>query len=1491
MRTKLTLRVDGGPDRDIVVTTDVSATVGDVADALARAAPGASAGSPQVSGAVTLEVETPDHAVRRSLRRSTGMVESGIRAGSWLRLVPGGASVRHPRPGDPCPEALAAAAARLTVLFGPDQGAEHTLPTGVSTIGRHVDADVPLTDPRVEPLHARVHVSEDIEIVDAGTSGLTVGDSTVERAVLRAADVVLLGDTVIRVTPLAGVRTTGVGAVVPFNRSPRVVPRLPPDAVEAPVPPEPASSGRFPLVALVAPLLLGAVLWVTMHNPLSLIFVGLSPVLMLGAYLDKHLAGRREWRHRAQQFRRDLDRLDADLARRHEAERRARLGEAPSTGEAVLGARQLSPLLWARRPEHPEFLVARLGTGRAPARTTVALPPRGRAVAEHWEALEEVSNRFSTIDGVPVTVDLRECGAIGVVGRDRGPARGLVAQLVCLHSPAELVVAGLVGTGADDWRWLAWLPHTTSPHSPLPGPHLASSPAAALTLVTHLEELVAARATWSRGDRPVPAVLVLVEDDAPVDRGRVVRLAEEGPSAGVHVLWCAGSVQRLPAVCRAFVQVENPGASATVGLVLDGRWTPVEVEPLALATAGDLARDLAAVVDAGAPVVDESDLPRTASFLALAGADLAEDPDRVAERWRQTSSLLDRTGALAPSAHRPDATLRALVGQGPEHGFVLDLRTQGPHALVGGTTGSGKSEFLQTWVLGMAAAHSPDRVSFLFVDYKGGSAFADCVHLPHAVGLVTDLSPHLVRRALASLRAELRRRERLLQRTKAKDLLTLERAGHPETPPALVIVVDEFAALATEVPEFVEGVIDVARRGRSLGLHLILATQRPAGVITDNLRANAALRIALRMADEHDSVDVLGSPVAAQFDPGVPGRGAVRTGPGRIALFQSGYAGGRTAAAPPPVTVGVESLSFGPGEPWDVPSSPAEDPHADGPTDVARIVGTIGAAAQRLDLPAPRRPWLPELEHVVPLERLLARAAAAPVVPAGTSAPDVATPTGREDPGDSDGALVLGLVDLPALQEQRVLHHRPDRDGALVAYGTSGSGTSTLLRTLVLGAGRSQGPTWVYGLDFGAGGLAMLEDLPHVGSVVEGRDTERVARTMRMLRDLLDERASRYAAARAGTIAEYRALTGDHDEPRILLVVDGLAAFREAYESEPGRAQSWSVFGRVLAEGRPLGVHVAMAAERPGALPTALAGSVPYRVVLRQADETAYGALGVPADVLGPQSPPGRAVIAGTCEELQIAVAGGPAPAQQAAAVAALAERLRASGARPAPPIRRLSAFVRASSLPTSVDGLPLLGLADETLAPVGFDPRGSFLLAGLPGSGRTTALAALGSALRRFDPDARLYFLGGRRSPVHAAGVWTRTAAGADEAAALASALLIELAEPPDGPGIVLVVEGLSDFLGGPAEAPLTQAVKAARRNDHLVIAESETSTWGSSWPLVAEVRNGRRGLVLQPDHLDGDALFRTPFPRMARADFPPGRGVLVEHGRLRRVQVPVPD
>ncbi len=216
----------------------------------------------------------------------------------------------------------------------------------------------------------------------------------------------------------------------------------------------------------------------------------------------------------------------------------------------------------------------------------------------------------------------------------------------------------------------------------------------------------------------------------------------------------------------------------------------------------------------------------------------------------------------------------------------VDLVRDGPHGLIAGTTGSGKSELLRTLVVSLAANASPDHVTMILVDYKGGSTFDACARLPHTVGVVTDLDDGLAERVLVSLDAEVRRRELLLRAARADDLAAYRRTS-AEPLPRLVVVIDEFASLAKELPEFLGALVSIAQRGRSLGIHLVLATQRPAGVVTDDIRANTNLRIALRLQDRADAHDVVGDAAPARFPLGSPGRAALRLGPDELVVFQA----------------------------------------------------------------------------------------------------------------------------------------------------------------------------------------------------------------------------------------------------------------------------------------------------------------------------------------------------------------------------------------------------------------------------------------------------------------------------------------------------------------------------------------------------------------------------------------------------------------------------
>ncbi len=1468
MKLMFTLRGSNNADTDLVATVDGRTTVGQLAEYLVLADPAHQQGGgdhhnrPDL-GEHTLAMVDENY---RAVDPGTTVQESGLRSGAHVAVTRRSAGYQdHQAP-----------VATVVVVSGPDTGREYQLQRGTSHVGRGRDCEVQVNDGSVSRRHAKLLVADVVEVTDLGSSnGVVVGDEQIDRAILREGDTFTVGETTFQISTgdRAGGATAGDSGNVAFSRSPRIAPVYQGLEFEVPELPERGKPQRMPLAMMLVPIFMGATMLAMTRSKYSIMFMLMMPMMMLANAWESKRRVRLDFEEAMEDFREDVAFLVEDIEIELDNEHDVRRQEHPSVHELGEAVRLHDPLMWTRRPGEPGYLEYRIGLGIRPSRSQIKLPKMGRSRAEAWLEVSKMMQGLGVVADVPVTAHPLLDGAVGVSGnRDiaLAMARSLVVQTLAAHSPAEVVVCALASTkSARDWDWLKWAPHTSSPQSPVDAQHTASSGPGCSALMEQLETLVSERAAESKTQGTsggVPNVVVLVENDAPIERARLVQLAESGWRQGVVVLWVAPVTEQLPAACRTFIEVADSG-QAKVGWVGPAEVAvPVDADLISVDDAITTARRLAPVTDSGALSQDDSDIPRSVSFLALTGPEIASSDMAVIERWNENRSIL--TGPHAPpTPNRKPGSLRAILGQSALGTYSVDLRTDGPHALVGGTTGAGKSELLQAWILGMATAHSPQRVTFLLVDYKGGSAFRDCVNLPHTVGMVTDLSPHLVRRALASLSAELHYREHLLARFKAKDLVELERRGEVEAPPSLIIIVDEFAALVQEVPDFVDGVVNIAQRGRSLGIHLILATQRPAGVIRDNLRANTNLRMALRMADQDDSTDVLGTPEAAYFDPGLPGRAMAKSGPGRLVPFQTGYAGGWTSDTPPPPEMLVETLAFGAPVKWELPAQPKGDEEAElGPTDIQRVVDTVEAARATAEIPIPRKPWLPELAEVYDLAKL---------------------PTERRD-----DELVIGIADNPDLQEQPAISFRPDVEGNLAVFGASGSGKSAFLRTIAIAAGFTVrgGPCHVYGLDFGNRGLSMLEELPHVGSIIPGQDEERVKRLITMLRDMIEERAVRYSKANASTITAYRQLTGNRDEPRIFVLVDGLTAFRGAYESS-GPLMKWlDAFTSLLGDGRPVGVHFVLSVDARNGLPVSMGSSVQSRFVLRMAHEDDYGFLGVPNDVLSPESAPGRGIF--KKREVQVAVLGGtPDASEQSRMVKGFAEAMSKSGAPPAPPIQSLPEKVRAADLPREVGGLPVIALDSDNLAPVPFDPRGGFLVTGPPGSGRTTTVVSVVRAVKAWKSDARCFLVTLRRnSELLAMPEFERTAMKEDDIKQL-SEDLVALAQDESSGLVVLVLEKLDDLGVMPYQNPLQDCIKPLIDNDHFVIAEADPSALTTSMGLPGLVKGSRSGIALAPDGSEGQMIYKTNFPPLQRVQMPEGRGVIARRGKADIVQVALPE
>lgn len=721
-------------------------------------------------------------------------------------------------------------------------------------------------------------------------------------------------------------------------------------------------------------------------------FALLSPLLGIGTWLEDKRRARHDRRAVCLASREALAHFRASLATTAIAERLRREALLPGAAACVERARSGAPEVWERRQGDADFGQLRLGNATLRWQPEVTQPTASMTLGE---AMAEARSR-TIVDG-PVGVSIAAGEAIGICGDATtalAVARSLVVQAAVLHGPADLAIAVSPAAGSErDWGWVKWLPH-----------HQGSG------TTTKSRRLLAIVG----GPQPAPGYQI----GGVGDRSAIV---------------IAPTRNDLPAWCTQIVAVDDPPLAA-----LETREHPavndIVIDGVPAIVAEEVARALAPLIDPEAP---SSTLTGSPTLLDVV---TTRSPQAISERW-----------AVADRRH-----LRAPIGFTGTAPLSVDLVTDGPHSLVAGTTGSGKSELLRTWVTSLATAYGPDLLTFFLVDYKGGSAFDACARLPHVVGSVTDLDDCLAERALVSLDAELAHRERRLRRAGVTDINDWPASGDGPMP-RLVIVIDEFAALQRDLPHFMDALVQIAQRGRSLGVHLVLATQRPQGVVSDSIRANTNLRICLRVQDPSESHDVIGAPDAAALTRA--GTAIARIGNDAIRPFEVAY-----ASAPTTRLIDVRPFRL-----TDDRSDDADD--GEGPTQLMSVVDAIVTAAQSLE--PPRRPWLPPLPTEIDLTDL----------PAGSAA----------------------VADDPANQQQR---HWLWAEGPLLLYGTPGSGTTTALRSLAVAAARAVPPDElnVYALDFGAGGLNDLALLPHTGAVVAGAEAERVVRCVTWLHDVVRER-------------------------------------------------------------------------------------------------------------------------------------------------------------------------------------------------------------------------------------------------------------------------------------------------------------------------------------------------------------------------------------------------
>ncbi len=1252
-------------------------------------------------------------------------------------------------------------------------------------------------------------------------------------------------------------------------------------------------------------------------SPIMYVSSGLFAVSMLGMSVSQmgRQAGERKNRMNGQRrdYFRYLSQVRKRVRRAAKQQREALEWSGPAPDSLWWIA--MGPRLWERRPRDDDFGTVRLGTGVQ--KLAIQLIPPDSKPVEDLDALSAGALRrfvraHSTVSKLPVAVALHSFARIRLTGDPvavRGLVRAMIAQMTVFHSPDDMrIMVCADQEWMAQWEWVKWLPHALHPER--------TDAAGQVRLMTEnlseLDRLVGSEVRERARFKPGSAADALPYHVLIVDNGRVPLDSQLGTDAiqGVTVIDLSGSTGAVEEQSTLRLDV-RPEGFFMIKLDHAGKESRTRLgdpDSLDFLRTEGLARQLAPLRASTASGEETQDvLAANTSLTDLLGVGDA--------------ALIDPAVTWRPRAGRN--RLRVPIGLGADGRMVeLDIKESaqggmGPHGLVIGATGSGKSELLRTLVLGLALTHSSEILNFVLVDFKGGATFLGLESLSHVSAVITNLEDELplVDRMHDALHGEMVRRQELLRAAgNYASLRDYERAreqGADLAPmPTLFVVLDEFSELLTAKPEFIDLFVMIGRLGRSLGVHLLLASQRLEEGRLRGLDTHLSYRIGLRTFSAMESRVVLGVADAYEL-PSAPGNGFLKFDTSGMTRFKAAYvsgayeAGTHHTAAPDgsgpmprvveygPAYTPLPEIEKAPDEPDD--DAAAEGAAADGQKAQSSLLDVV-VARMKDKGPAAHRIWLPPLGAPPTLTHLLPPLSVTPELGLSTAA------------WQGRGRLhaVVGIIDKPF--EQRRDPFWLDLSGAAGHVGVAGgtqSGKSTVLRTLITSMALTHTPREVqfYCLDFGGGSLASLDGLPHVGGVASRLDADRVRRTVAEISTLLQQRERDFAERGIDSITAYRrqlaegTIEGD-GWGDVFLVVDGWLTIRQDFDTlEP-------VITDLAARGLGYGIHVVAATNKWSEFRPGIRDLFGTRVELKLGD--AYESeINRKKSLAVPEGVPGRGLTRDGLHFLSALprIDGVQSAEDLSDGVRGLVQAVRnAWTGRPAPAVRLLPAVLPVETLPdiaaTGPGRIPI-GIDEGTLSPVlvDFDADPHFVVAGDTESGKSNLLRLIAEGLvaRRTPQEAMMIVIDYRRTLLDTAVTDHRIGYAASGPAALelindARSALLKRLPPADltpeqlrarnwwrGSDLYIVVEDyeLVATSSNPL-LPLAELLPQARDIGlHLVLSRAMGGLGRAMFdPVIQRVKDMASPAVILSGNRDEGFLFGN----VRAQPLPPGRGLHVD-------------